>query len=234
MRISIIIFLLCFVGNITGQHHHVRKADSSYKGNVHKGIVKEVLNTSAYTYLQMLEGDSLKWLAIRKREVKMGATYYYPDGMEMVDFKSGELDRVFKRVIFLAAIHDFPPNSATYHEAASSNKSAATKVEVVNINHDANSIPLAKLLAEVARYEGQRVVVKGQVVKYNQAILERNWVHLQDGTEFEGESKLIITTSHEVKVGDVVTFEATVVLDKDFGYGYRYDVILEEGKRIDE
>ncbi|MBK3515878.1 hypothetical protein [Carboxylicivirga marina] len=234
MRISIIIFLLCFAGNINAQHHHTSKAESVYKGNVHKGIVKEVLNTSAYTYIQMLEGDSLNWLAVRKREVKLGATYYYPDGMEMRDFKSGELDRVFKKVIFLAAIHDFPPNSATYHEAASANKPADTKIEPVNIEHDANSIPIAKLLADVARYEGQQVVVKGQVVKYNQSILNCNWVHIQDGTEFNGSKKLIVTTSHEVKVGDVVIFEATVVVDKDFGYGYRYDIILEEGKRIDE
>lgn len=227
MRVIIVLILMLFAGELSAQHQ-----SGNGKITVHKGIVKEVLHTSAYTYVQMLEGDSLKWLAIRKREVKLGATYYYPDGMDMVDFKSGELDRVFKNVTFLSAIHDFPPNSSDYHEVAGANKPAYVKVADVKIEHDANTTPIAKLLADIASYEGQRVIVKGQVVKYNQAILNCNWVHLQDGTEFEGRRKLIVTTLNEVKVGDVVTFEATVVLDKDFGHGYRYDIILEEGKLI--
>jgi hypothetical protein len=33
-----------------------------------------------------------------------------------------------------------------------------------------------------------------------------------------------------VNVGDNITIEGKVTLDKDFGYGYFYNVLLEEGK----
>jgi len=36
----------------------------------------------------------------------------------------------------------------------------------------------------------------------------------------------------KVKVDDVVTFEGTISLKKDFGYGYFYEVILEDAKLV--
>jgi hypothetical protein len=32
----------------------------------------------------------------------------------------------------------------------------------------------------------------------------------------------------EVKDGDIITFEGKVALNKDFGHGYKYDILLEE------
>jgi len=32
----------------------------------------------------------------------------------------------------------------------------------------------------------------------------------------------------EFKVGDIVTIEGKIALNKDFGYGYVYDVIIED------
>jgi hypothetical protein len=33
-----------------------------------------------------------------------------------------------------------------------------------------------------------------------------------------------------VQLNEVVTFEGVIALDKDFGAGYKYDIILEQGK----
>ena len=41
---------------------------------------------------------------------------------------------------------------------------------------------------------------------------------------------LTVTTNSTVNVGDVVTFEGKIVLNKDFGYGYSYKVLLEDAK----
>ena len=58
-----------------------------------------------------------------------------------------------------------------------------------------------------------------------------NWVHIQDGSS-EEKFDLTITTSEKVKVGDVVTFEGTVAVDKDFGAGYKYEILVEQGKLV--
>lgn len=41
---------------------------------------------------------------------------------------------------------------------------------------------------------------------------------------------LTITTNEKVNVGDVITFEGKISLNKDFGAGYSYKVIMEEAK----
>jgi len=60
----------------------------------------------------------------------------------------------------------------------------------------------------------------------------KNWIHIQDGTEGEGVYDLTITSLQNVSVGDTVTFEGKIALDKDFGYGYFYNVLMEEGGLI--
>ena len=69
----------------------------------------------------------------------------------------------------------------------------------------------------------------GTVVKVNNGIMGRNWLHLQDGsgTEAAKTHDITVTTEGEVKVGDVVTATGTLALDKDFGAGYVYDAIIE-------
>jgi len=56
----------------------------------------------------------------------------------------------------------------------------------------------------------------------------RNWVHIQDGTSAGKYFDLTITTQDVVETGDVVVFSGKVVLNKDFGAGYQYDLIMEE------
>ena len=58
--------------------------------------------------------------------------------------------------------------------------------------------------------------------------MDRNWVHLVDGTEGDGKSDLTFTTQEIVKVGDTVVLEGTLATDREFGAGYVYPVIVEE------
>ena len=61
----------------------------------------------------------------------------------------------------------------------------------------------------------------------------KNWVHIQDGTDYKDGFDLTVTTNNTVAVGEIVTFEGKIALDKDFGYGYSYSVIMEEGKTVE-
>jgi len=67
--------------------------------------------------------------------------------------------------------------------------------------------------------------VRGQVTKFTAGVLGKNWVHIRDSSS---ENDLTVTTDATVAISDVVTVEGTLELDKDFGYGYFYSVILQD------
>lgn len=91
---------------------------------------------------------------------------------------------------------------------------------------------ISKLLSDKQSLAGKIIRVKGIVTKYNPLILGKNWVHIQDGSEFQGVFDLTITTDKIVSLGDTLTFEGKMILDKDFGYGYFYQVLMENGKPV--
>ncbi len=88
---------------------------------------------------------------------------------------------------------------------------------------------IEKLMADKKSFSGKTIKVKGVVTRVNEEIMGKNWVHIQDGTRAGEEYDLTITTLQSAKIGDTVTFEGKISLDKDFGYGYFYNVLMEEG-----
>jgi hypothetical protein len=76
------------------------------------------------------------------------------------------------------------------------------------------------------------VTVRGKVVKYNEKILGKNWLHLRDGSGSDADrtNDITVTTQDSAKVGDIVTVKGTLRLSRDFGSGYTYPVIIEEAK----
>ncbi len=76
----------------------------------------------------------------------------------------------------------------------------------------------------------KQVTLRGKVVKYNEAILGKNWLHVQDGTGTAPANDLTVTTQAKAKVGDTVLVVGKVAVDKDLGAGYKYDVIIEDAK----
>ncbi len=102
----------------------------------------------------------------------------------------------------------------------------------VKVEPCADCITVAKLLADKKTYAGKVIKVKGQVTKYNVGIMGKNWVHIQDGTEFEDGFDLTVTTNATAAMGQIVTFEGKISLDRDFGYGYSYAVIMEDAQPV--
>ena len=195
---------------------------------MHKAVVEEVMQTSVYTYLLMNENGNKAWIAIPKRDVNTGETYYYKEGMEMPDFKSKELDRTFDKVYLVENISASPGQmKSPMAIPKSAGKQAPTRGVVAKITHTDDEVSIAQIFADLASFNNKTVKVRGTVVKVNEQIMGKNWIHIQDGTEHEGSFDLTITTSELVKKGSVTGFEGTIILNKDFGYGYVYDVIME-------
>ena len=95
-----------------------------------------------------------------------------------------------------------------------------------------NSFTVGELYAQGEALEGQTVRVRGQVVKFSPAIMNRNFIHLQDGSGAEGDRthNLVVTSQTAVETGAIVTVEGTVAANKDFGAGYTYAVIVEDAQ----
>jgi len=62
--------------------------------------------------------------------------------------------------------------------------------------------------------------------------LSKNRIHIQDGIKDGENFDLTITTLDKAAVDEVVTFEGTITLKKDFGYGYFYELIMEDAKLV--
>lgn len=104
--------------------------------------------------------------------------------------------------------------------------------EELTIEKAEGGITIAELFSNRKDYSGKTVKIKGKVTKVNPEIMGKNWIHLQDGTIFEEEFDLTVTSDVIPETGSIVTIEGKVSLDKDFGYGYTYPIMLEEGKII--
>lgn len=198
----------------------------------HKVMVEEVVQTTSYTYLHVKENDTLKWLAVPKMAANSGETYYYSEGLSMKDFESKELHKKFDEVLFLGGVSpqpfsDEPPKTAATNEPYTRKATVESK-RTLTIDVPQDCITISELLSKKDSYAGKTVKIKGQVTKYSPEIMNKNWIHLQDGTENNGKYDLIATSTGNVKTGDVVIIEGKVTLNKDFGYGYSFEVMIEE------
>ena len=121
---------------------------------------------------------------------------------------------------------------AVGHGMAGAPAAPQAPVKVEPVAPPPGGFSIADVWANRAKLSGKPVSVRGTVVKFNGGILDRNWLHLQDGSgkAADGTNDLTVTTDVAVRVGDVVTVTGTVVVDKDFGYGYAYALMLEKGK----
>ena len=107
-------------------------------------------------------------------------------------------------------------------------KKAPIEDTEISIDPAQDGINLAELFSNRNAYENNTIRIRGQVVKVNTAILGKNWVHIQDGTSDGNDFDLTVTTQYILEVGDIITFEGVIALNKDFGSGYTYDVIMED------
>lgn len=207
-----------------------------------EGVLIENIQGSKYTYLKLKSGDKEKWFAVAKAEVQNGTKYYYEGEMEMQNFHSKELNRTFETIYFLNSVRTSP--TATAGTETVNNNSHETVNPVLSdlkVNeHTSNlvksevkiepvkgGITVGELFKNRTKYSGKSITIRGKVVKFNADIMGKNWVHIQDGTADAENFDLTVTTSEIVKVDDIVTFAGTITLNKDFGAGYSYAVIME-------
>jgi hypothetical protein len=196
--------------------------------------IKEVLQTGTYTYLLVQETQEEYWMAVQKFNAEVGEKIYFIGAMEMNNFESKELNRVFDKIFFVDQISKTPINT-------SSRKAEVIEKRQKEMEHLLDSIKITpaeggqsigELYSNADKFKQKTVFVRGQVVKVNMDIMDRNWVHLVDGTKGSDKSDLTFTTQELVKVGDTVVFKGVLAIDREFGAGYVYPLIVEEAVLI--
>lgn len=198
-------------------------------------LVKEVLQTTQYTFIRTSEDGQDHWFAAPSMDARIGTVYYYDQGKKVTNFESRELNRVFDEITLLVDIYDADSGNKQNAEEKDETHTATINNERVEISVEPalDGIPLATLIKNKKSYKNKRVKIRGMVTKFNPSIMGKNWVHIQDGTEYKGAFDLTITTQEVVNTGDIVTFEGKIALDRDFGFGYYYELLMEEGKIVE-
>jgi hypothetical protein len=210
--------------------HQEQAMATDASSELHKVNVEEVLQTSRYTYLSVTEGGEPFWIAIPRKEVEPGGPYYYRGGLKKVNFKSVEHDRVFETVYLVSDISKDPGMAGlgAAHPHMNAETSAATPDPNAKIEPPPGGITIAELFKNRDKYAGQTIRVRGRCVKINNMIMNRNWVHLQDDSVKDGPTDLTVTTTESIQLGSIVAMEGKITLNKDFGAGYKYEIIMEE------
>ena len=83
-----------------------------------------------------------------------------------------------------------------------------------------------------ATLAGQTVSAQGKVVKVLNGIMKRNFIHVQDGTGDADTNDLIVTSKQTARVGDQVTITGVVAVNRDFGSGYLYPLLVEDASIV--
>jgi hypothetical protein len=229
----ILIVLVGFSGCV--KKNKVPTVQTQANLGMHEVKVSEVIQSSNYTYLKVAENGAEKWIAVTRQEAAPGQTYYYGEGLEMKNFHSKELDRNFETILFVQNLSAQPQAATTPLPNPHGNamgKVSVDQKEGISVAPAENGLSIAKLYTSKNDYSGKKIKMKGQVVKVNDEVMGKNWVHLQDGTKEDDHFDLTITTLDKVVVGEVATFEGTIALNKDFGYGYTYELIMEDAKLL--
>lgn len=186
---------------------------------IHTVVVQEVIQTSGYTYLRTKEGEKEIWIAIVKIPAIVGQTYTYDDAAPIKDFTSKELKRTFPEVFFIGKLTLATENKTTLEKNKKNTSKKPTKIVDASI---------AKLYENKKSFAGKAVRIKGKVTKRTPNIMGRTWIHIEDGTSFSGKFDITATTEQEVKVGDNISIEGEITIDKDFGSGYFFELIMED------
>ena len=228
----ILSILVVFSGCVRKNKVPTAQNQSAANPSMHEVKVEEVIQASQYTYLKVSENGAENWIAVNRQEAEKGEIYYYNKALEMKNFHSKELERDFETIFFVQEISTLPIIGDVQTPAQQGNKVASTQKEGISVAPAEGSVSIAQLFAGRNDYAGKTIKMKGQVVKVNEEVMGKNWIHIQDGTK-DGESfDLTITTLDKAGVDEVVTFEGIITLNKDFGYGYSYELIMEDAKLV--
>lgn len=203
------------------------------------GAVIETVTTAGYTYVHFDTGKETVWAAAPEFVVDVGETVTISNPMPMTNHHSSTLDRTFELIYFVARIEvkgaegrsaEPPSGKPPWMPADRGAAAKELEVDLSGIEKAAGGKTVEELYAAKADLAGQEILVRGKVVKLISGVMGKNWLHVRDGTGAPGSDDLTVTTDATVERGSTVLVRGTVTADRDFGSGYRYELIVEDAE----
>ncbi|MBI5014049.1 MAG: DNA-binding protein [Deltaproteobacteria bacterium] len=237
-RTTLAVLLSCTLGGVASAADKGAKTPdpsaATAAPNGGKGKVLETMDAGGYTYLKVEIGGKPTWAAAPAFKVKKGDLVTVPPGAPMANFHSETLKRDFPLVYFVGGVDvEGGKKGAQAAKAALGEDHSKPKIERVKVSgvkKAEGGATVGEVFARKKELSGKEVTLRGKVVKFTGGIMNKNWLHVQDGSGGANTNDLTVTTNGTVAVGDTVVVKGKLATDKDFGYGYRYDVILEDAK----
>jgi hypothetical protein len=236
----ILILSACKQGPKTAEPFSLTKISDSEQSadiidtDLHEVMVSEVLPAEKYVYLKVQEKGKEYWIAAPKQDVEEGTSYVYNESLLKTEFESKEHNRVFDTLYMVTALVPKEHGSRLIPAkkgiaTPGTTETIGSKPASVHGNQGTfrGSVKIDELITNAKEYEGDIVQITGECTKINLGIMDRNWIHIKDGSRDDYD--LVITSQEEVQKGDTVTVRATVRLNADFGSGYSYELLLENG-----
>jgi hypothetical protein len=195
------------------------------------GKVTDVLEAAGYTYAEVDTGKEKVWAAATTTPLKVGDTVAFTTEMPMKNFHSSAMNRDFPVIYFVkgfitdqAKATDAAPSMAAPHAKI---KPAADATPIEGIDKVEGGKTIAEVHTDKQKLAGKDIRVRGQVTKFTGNVMGKNWLHIKDSSTADD---LTVTTDSPAAIGDVVVIEGKLGLDKDFGYGYVYPLIVEDAR----
>jgi hypothetical protein len=194
------------------------------------GKVTDVAEAAGYTYAEVDTGSGKVWAATPTTPVKVGDTIAFTTEMPMENFHSNAMNRDFPVVYFVrsfmadtaAGTARAPVNMASPHDAIAA---AANAGPVKGIDKVKGGYNIAELYDGKKTLAGKTVRVRGKVTRYTAGVMGKNWIHIRDSSSADD---LAVTTSGTAALDNVIVVEGKLELNKDYGYGYVYPLIVED------
>ena len=202
----------------------------------HKGKVLQTISSGGYTYVELRKKSGEKiWLAVPATEIAIGSQQTFNPGVVMRGFESKTLKRVFDEIVFteLAVAAKGKEKKELGGKSPGSQGTVSPDVKVkVKKAAGKNAYTISELYKNRAKLNKKKVVIRGKVVKVSSNIMNKNWIHLRDGSgsHATGDFNLVVTSKSIPAEGEVVLVNGTLYKDKDFGGGYKYEVIVENAE----
>ncbi|MFK5976261.1 MAG: hypothetical protein QM493_07130 [Sulfurovum sp.] len=216
-------------------------ASTNSSVKIYYGIIKQIEDANEYLYAKVDENGTELWISIYKADVIVGDKIGYDKQAIMSPFRSNILKRDFKQMIFASSVKlperltkakkmgdvvdlkDSPENMGI-------GMSAEKKITEMKPFVKKDSYTVSEIKMWRKELSGQTINLEANVFKISSNIMKMDWVHLGYGEYDRLKSDdLVFTAKHAtIKVGDKVVATGKVVVDKDFGFGYFYKVIIQE------
>ncbi len=223
-----------------GEIENTTQAPVATVGAIHEATIIEVIEAPPYDYIKVDSNGKTFWAAVPQANVKAGDKVSFKEQMWMQNFTSKTLGRTFDTLLFASnfevmtkAMQDKADikvdTEVTAPVVAPTDSTKEVEKATKEITTDKKINTIEELYVQADDLNNTTVSVRGKVVKVSNGIMQRNWIHIQDGSGSKGDADIVFTSATQsAEVGDEVIATGTLNTNIDFGYGYVYSVIVQE------